>query len=106
MWRAHQAGDHAGRQRRAARKDLRMNLVWMHAPGGQAHHQVAEEARWPAEIEVAISRDAQILDDLHPQTTSRVVVLPYPIVRIRSTVPDVTSPASKQSQDLPHLRGK
>src|SRR5690349_22731785 len=80
-------------------------LRW-HAPGRQAGAQVAEEARRPANVEVAVSRNAQLIEDLHPQVTGRVVVPPLSIIRRWPAVPDPTLPASKRCKKLPHLRGE
>src|SRR6266480_3570944 len=60
-----------------------MDPVRWHAPGGQAGTQVAEEARWPANVEAALS-----------------------IIRSRPAVPDLTSPASKHLKKLSHLRAE
>src|SRR5262245_30116583 len=83
-----------------------MDPVRRHAPGSKAQPQVAEEARWAANVEVSISRDAQLVENRHPQAASRVVVPPFPIVRIRPAVADATSPASEHLEKLSHLRGE
>src|SRR5215468_726879 len=103
---AHRGGGDTGPQRRAAGKDLRMDPVRCYAPGRQAGAQVAEEARWPANVEVAISRDAQLVEDLYPQAIGRVVFASLSIIRSRSAVPDLTSPASKRLKKLSHLRAE
>src|SRR5436189_11627 len=83
-----------------------MDPVRWHAPGGQAGTQVAEEARWPANVEVGLSRDAQLVEDLYPQATGRVIFPSLSIIRSRPAVPDLTSPASKHLKKLSHLRAE
>src|SRR6267378_2377915 len=100
---AHRRGGHTGSQRRATGKDLGMDALRWHAPGGQARAQVAEEARWPANIEVAVSRDAKLVEDLQSHATGRVVIPPLSIIRGWPAVPDLTSPASKPPEKLSHL---
>src|SRR5262245_4325220 len=99
-------GGQTGPQRRAAGKELGMDPPQGYAPSGQACPQVAEEARWPANVEVAASRNAQLVENIHPQTTGRDVVAPLSIIRIWLAVADLTSPASKHSEKLSHLRGE
>src|SRR6267142_2863029 len=84
-----------GFQRRATGKDLGMDAVRWHAPGGQARAQVAEEARWSANVEVAVSRDAKPVEDLQSHATGRVVIPPFSIIRGWPAIPDLTSPASE-----------
>src|SRR5215475_9480023 len=100
---AHRRGGHTGPQRRAAGKDLGMDPVRRHAPDGQAGAQVGEEARWPANVEVAISRDAQLVEDLYPEATGRVVFPSLSVIRSRPAVADLTSPPSKHADKLSHL---
>src|SRR5712691_6990194 len=100
---AHRRGGRTGSQRRATGKDLGMDAVRWHAPGGQARAQVAEEARWSANIEVAVSRDAKLVEDLQSHATGRVVIPPLSIIRRRPAVPDLTSPASKHPEKLSRL---
>src|SRR5258706_9041762 len=92
---AHRRGGRTGSQRRATGKDLGMDAVPWHAPGGQARAQVAEEARWPAKVEVAIPRDVQLFEGIRSRATGRVVIPPLSIIRGWPAVPDPTSPASK-----------
>src|SRR2546425_2025852 len=103
---AHRRADRTGRQRRATGKELGTDPVRRHAPSGQARPQVAEEAGWHANVEVAISRDAQLVEDLHAHATGRVVFTPLSITRGWLAVPDLTSPASKHPEKLSHLRGE
>src|SRR5213592_2359036 len=102
----HRRRGRTGSQRRATGKDLGMDAVRWHAPGGQARAQVAEEARWPANVEVAVSRDAKLVEDLQSQATGRVVIPPLSIIRGWPAVPDLTSPASKHPEKLPRLGGE
>src|SRR6266849_6156051 len=80
-----------------------MDAVPWHAPGGEARAQVTEEARWPANVEVAVSRDAKLVEDLRSHATGRVVIPPLSIIRGWPAVPDPTSPASKHPEKLSHL---
>src|SRR5438552_1191581 len=96
-------GGRTGSQRSATGKDLGMDAARWHAPGGQARAQVAEEARWPANVEVAVSRDAKPVEDLQSHATGRVVIAPLSIIRGRPAVPDLTSPASKHPEKLSRL---
>src|SRR5437879_10944059 len=83
-----------------------MDAVRWHAPGGQARAQVAEEARWPANIELAVSRVAKLVEDLQSHATGRVVIPPLSIIRGWPAIPDLASPASKHPEKLSHLRGE
>src|SRR6266481_230827 len=103
---AHHRADRTGRQRRATGKELGMDPVRRHAPGGQARPQIAEEARWPANVEIAISRDAQLVEDLQSHATGLVIFPPLSIIRSWPAVPNLTSPASKHPEKLSHLRGE
>src|SRR5712691_3578362 len=100
---AYRRGGRTGSQRKATGKDLGMDAVRWHAPGGQAGAQVAEEARWPANVEVAVSRDAKLVENLQSHATGRVVIPPLSIIRGWPAVPDLTSPASKHPEKLSHL---
>src|SRR5262245_1346254 len=99
-------GGHTGPQRRASGKELGMDPPQRYAPSGQACPQVAEEARWPANVEVAISQNAQLVENVHPETIGRIVVAPLSIIRSWLAVADLASPASKHSEKLSHLRGE
>src|SRR5258706_16464861 len=103
---AHRRGGRTGSQRRAAGKDLGMDAHRWHPPGGQARAQVAEEARWPAKVEVAAPRDAQLFEGLRSHAPGRVVIPPLSIVRGWPAVPDPTSPESKHREKLSHLCGE
>src|SRR5438132_14184424 len=106
MRRAHRRRGRTGFQRRATGKDLGMDAARWHAPGGQPRARVAEEARWPANVEVAVSRDAKLVEDLQSHATGRVVIPPLSIIRGWPAVPNPTSPASKHPEKLSHLRGE
>src|SRR5256885_13201582 len=102
---AYRRGEHTGHQRRATGKDLGMDAAGWHTRGGQAGAQVAEEGRWPANVEVAVSRDAKLVEDLQSHATGRVVIPPLAIIGGWPAVPNPTSPASKHPEKLSHLRG-
>src|SRR5882724_6887700 len=106
MRRAQRRGGRTGSQRRATGKDLGMNAFRWHAPGGEARAQVAEEARRPAKVEVAISGNVQPFEGLRSYTTGRVVIAPLSIVRGRPAVPDLTSSAGKHPEKLSRLCGE
>src|SRR5262245_17877772 len=83
-----------------------MDSVQWYAPIGQARPEIAEEARWPANVEVAISWNAELVENLHPQMTGRVVVPPLSIICSGPAVADPTSPPGKHTEKLSHLRGE
>ena len=104
---ARRRGDHAGRQRRAAGKELGMDPVRGHAPGGQARPSArpgSSTARRDRSRPLA-GRPARS-KAFDPQVTCRVVVSSSPILRRRLAVPDLPSPASKLPEKLSHLRGE
>src|SRR5438874_58885 len=80
-----------------------MNPVRRDAPCGQSCRQVAEKARRPANVEIAIARDAQLIKNLHLEVTRCVIVAPLPIIRRWSAIPDLTSPVRKHSEKSSHL---
>src|SRR5206468_7980518 len=84
-------------------KDLGMDAARWHTRGGQARAKVAEEGRWPANVEVAVSRDAKLVEDLQSHATGRVVIPPLSIIRGWPAVPNPTSPASKHPEKLSRL---
>src|SRR2546421_2571092 len=103
---AYGRGEHTGHQRRATGKDLGMDAARWHTRGGQARAQVAEEGRWPANVDVAVSRAAELVEALQSHAPGRVVIPPLAIIRGRPAVPNPTSPASKHPEKLSHLRGE
>src|SRR5437016_1795637 len=80
-----------------------MDPVRRHTPSGQAHPQVTEKARWPANVEVAISRNTQLVENVHPQVTCCIVVPSLSVIRSRPAVADLASPARKHCEKLSHL---
>src|SRR5438094_909411 len=80
-----------------------MNPLRRDTPCGQSRRQVAEEARRPANVEIAFARDAQLIEDLQLEVTRCVIVPPLPIIRRWPAIPDLTSPVRKHCEKSSHL---
>ena len=67
--------DDAGRHRLAAVEELDVNPLRRHAHGGERLFHLRHEASRPADVDVRVSWNADLVEDRSRQVTGRVEVL-------------------------------
>src|SRR5215472_5853682 len=91
MWSPRRCADDTRRHRLAAVEDFDANPLRHQARGCERLFHVCHEASWPAEIDVRLSRDADLVEDRSRQVTGGVEILAHPVARTRLAVTDVAA---------------
>src|SRR5271169_1854614 len=89
MWRSHRSADDTRSHRLAAVEDFDVNPLRRYARGCECLFHVCHKASRPAEIDVRLSRDADLVEDRSRQVTGGVEILAHLVARARPAVTNI-----------------
>src|SRR5262249_30207097 len=92
--------------RLAAAEDFDVNPRSRHARGGERLFHVCYEASRPAEIDVRLARDADLVEDRSRQVTGGVEILAHPVARTRPAVADIAAAVSERAREASDFGGE
>src|SRR5262249_5704167 len=83
--------DDPGSHRLATVEDLEVNPLRCYAQGCERLFHVCHEAVGSAEVDIRLSRDADLVQHRSRQVTGSVEIVPHPVARARPGVTDITA---------------
>ena len=98
--------DDTGSHRLAAVENLDVNPLRRHAHGCECLLHVCHEASRPAEVDIRLSRDADLVEHRSRQVTGRVEILAHPVVRARPAVADIAAAVGERGHEAADLGGE
>ena len=91
---------------RTCAENLGVDATRRDAPGCEASSQIAHEGRRAANIEIAIARQAQLLEHSHVQASGSVEIYTGPILGIGRAVSNVAVAVGQHFEQAARLLGK
>ena len=83
-----------------------VNPLRRYARGCERLFHVCHEASWPAEIDVRLSRDADLVEDRSRQVTGGVEILAHLVVRVRLAVTNIPAAVGEREHEAADFGGE
>src|SRR5215831_4145795 len=95
---------HARRHRVEAGEELLVDPLGWNAPARETGGQIIHEPRWPAEIEVGVTRNTQRTERSDVEMSGGVIMLAQPVVSAGPAVADVAVAARERPQQSARIK--
>src|SRR5260370_23319934 len=106
MWSSRRCADDTRSHRLAAVEDFDMNPLRRHVQGCERLFNVCHEASRPAEVDIRLSRDADLVEDRSRQVTGSVKILAHLVARARPAVANIAAAAGEREHEAADFGGK
>src|SRR4029077_18546058 len=106
MWSSRRCADDTRSHRLAAIEDLDMNPLRRHVYGCERLLHVYHEASRPAEVDIRLAWDADLVEDRSRQVTGGVEILAHLVVRARPAVTHIAAAVGKCGHEAAHFGGE
>src|SRR5258708_13168084 len=103
MWSSRRCADDTRSHRLAAIEDFDMNPLRRHVQGCERLVHVCHEASRPAEVDIRLSRDADLVEDRSREVTGSVEILAHLVARARpaaTTIPAAVADPEHEAADF------
>src|SRR4030095_10623689 len=99
MWSSRRCADDTGSHGLAAHEGFDMNPLWRHAHGCKRLLHVCQEASRPTEIDIRLSRDAELVEDGSRKVTGNVEIFAHLVARARPAVTNIAAAVGERGHE-------
>src|SRR5438876_6314901 len=106
MWTSRHCADYARCHRLAAVENFDVNLLRRHAHSRECLFHVCHEPSRPAEVDIRISWDADLIENRSRQVTASVEVLTHPVIQSRLAVTNMAAAVRERTHEAADFIGE
>src|ERR1700756_1066586 len=92
--------------RLTAVEDFGVNPLWRYAQGRERLFHVCHEASRPAEVDIRLSRDADLVENQPRQVTGSIEILAHLVARVRPAVTNIAAAVGEREHETADFGGK